>query len=37
MIIELGIEPHKLVFVLNYDGMPIKADNIYRQIKEGCE
>ncbi|MBX3265460.1 MAG: hypothetical protein KF831_02020 [Acidobacteria bacterium] len=23
----------KLISVLNYDGMPITADNIYRQIK----
>ena len=33
MMIELGINPAKLVSVLNYDGMPITADNIYRQIK----
>jgi len=33
MMIELGVEASKLVSVLNYDGMPITADNIYRQIK----
>lgn len=32
LMIELGIDPHKLVSVLNYDGMPITADNITRQI-----
>jgi 2-oxoglutarate ferredoxin oxidoreductase subunit alpha len=34
MMIELGINPAKLVSVLNYDGMPITADNIWRQIKK---
>jgi 2-oxoglutarate ferredoxin oxidoreductase subunit alpha len=29
---ELGADPRGLVSVLNYDGMPITADNIYRQI-----
>jgi 2-oxoglutarate ferredoxin oxidoreductase subunit alpha len=33
MMIELGINPAKLISVLNYDGMPITADNIFRQIK----
>jgi 2-oxoglutarate/2-oxoacid ferredoxin oxidoreductase subunit alpha len=33
MMIELSADPAKLVSVLNYDGMPITADNIYRQIK----
>jgi 2-oxoglutarate ferredoxin oxidoreductase subunit alpha len=33
MMIELGTNAAKLVSVLNYDGMPITADNIYRQIK----
>jgi 2-oxoglutarate ferredoxin oxidoreductase subunit alpha len=33
MMIELGVDASKLVSVLNYDGMPITADNIYRQIK----
>lgn len=35
MMIELGADASKLISVLNYDGMPITADNIYRQIK-GC-
>ena len=35
MMIELGINPDKLVSVLNYDGTPITADNIFEQIKEG--
>ncbi|HRO43608.1 MAG TPA: 2-oxoacid:acceptor oxidoreductase subunit alpha [Flavipsychrobacter sp.] len=33
LMIELGIDPKKLISVLNYDGMPITADNIVRQIK----
>jgi 2-oxoglutarate ferredoxin oxidoreductase subunit alpha len=33
MMIELGVDPIKLISVLNYDGMPITADNIFRQIK----
>jgi len=33
MMIELGIDASKLISVLNYDGTPITADNIYRQIK----
>jgi len=33
MMIELGTDPAKIVSVLNYDGTPITADNIYRQIK----
>jgi len=33
MMMELGTNASKLVSVLNYDGMPITADNIYRQIK----
>ncbi len=33
-MIELGFDPAKLISVLNYDGMPITADNIFRQIKE---
>ena len=32
MMIELGIDAAKLISVLNYDGMPITADNIFRQI-----
>ncbi|MGD9589528.1 MAG: 2-oxoacid:acceptor oxidoreductase subunit alpha [Pyrinomonadaceae bacterium] len=37
MMIELGTDPAKLISVLNYDGMPITADNIYRQIKGKLE
>ena len=33
MMIELGINPDKLISVLNYDGTPITADNIFEQIK----
>jgi 2-oxoglutarate ferredoxin oxidoreductase subunit alpha len=33
MMIELGINADKLVSVLNYDGTPITADNIFRQIR----
>lgn len=33
MMIELGINPEKLVSVLNYDGMPITADFIFNRIK----
>ncbi len=33
MLIELGINPNKLISVLNYDGTPITADNILQQIK----
>jgi 2-oxoglutarate ferredoxin oxidoreductase subunit alpha len=33
IMIELGIDPHKLVSVLNYDGTPITADDILKQIK----
>jgi 2-oxoglutarate ferredoxin oxidoreductase subunit alpha len=33
MMIELGVNPAKLVSVLNYDGTPITADNILQQIK----
>jgi 2-oxoglutarate ferredoxin oxidoreductase subunit alpha len=33
MMIELEVDPAKIVSVLNYDGMPITADNIFRQIK----
>ena len=34
MMIELGIDASKLISVLNYDGMPITADNIFRQIRD---
>ena len=33
MMIELGVDPHKLVSVLDYDGTPITADDILKQIK----
>lgn len=33
MLIELGIDPNKLISILNYDGTPITADNILEQIK----
>ncbi|HMM79427.1 MAG TPA: 2-oxoacid:acceptor oxidoreductase subunit alpha [Pyrinomonadaceae bacterium] len=33
IMIELGTDPAKLISVLNYDGTPITADNIYGQIK----
>ncbi|MBK8467171.1 MAG: 2-oxoacid:acceptor oxidoreductase subunit alpha [Chloracidobacterium sp.] len=33
MMIDLGVDASKLISVLNYDGMPITADNIYGQIK----
>jgi 2-oxoglutarate ferredoxin oxidoreductase subunit alpha len=32
MMIEMGTDPNKLVSVLNYNGMPITADNIITQI-----
>ncbi len=34
LLIEAGIEPTKLVPVLHYDGMPITADTIVRQIND---
>jgi 2-oxoglutarate ferredoxin oxidoreductase subunit alpha len=33
LMMELGTSASKLVSVLNFDGMPITADNIFRQIK----
>lgn len=33
LMIELGANPEKLISVLNYDGTPITADNILKQIK----
>lgn len=33
MMIELDVDASKLISILNYDGMPITADNIFRQIK----
>ncbi len=32
LMIELGINPEKLISVLNYDGLPITAENIIKQI-----
>jgi 2-oxoglutarate ferredoxin oxidoreductase subunit alpha len=32
LMIELGINPAKLISVLNYNGLPITADNILEQI-----
>ena len=32
LVNELNVNPNKLVSVLNYDGMPITADNIFGQI-----
>ena len=37
MMIELGVDPAKIISVLNYDGMPITADYIHRQIKAKTE
>jgi 2-oxoglutarate ferredoxin oxidoreductase subunit alpha len=34
LMIELNANPEKLVSVLNYDGMPITADNIVNQMKK---
>lgn len=34
IMIELQVDPNKLVSVLNYDGMPITADTILKQIKK---
>ena len=33
LMIEMDADPKKLISVLNYDGMPITADNILNQIK----
>ena len=33
LMIELDADPKKLISVLNYDGMPITADNIINQLK----
>jgi len=32
MMIEMGTDPNKLISVLNYNGMPITADNIITQV-----
>lgn len=37
MMMELGTDPSKLIPVLNYNGTPITADNIYTQIKGGLK
>jgi len=37
MLIELGVNPAKLVSILNYDGTPITADNIYGQIRANLQ
>ena len=37
IMIELQIDPHKLISVLNYDGMPITAANIIKQITKNLE
>ena len=35
LVNELGVNPKQLIPVLNYDGTPISADVIIRQVKEG--
>ena len=37
LMIELQADPKKLISVLNYDGMPITADNILNQVKENLQ
>ena len=34
LMIELQADPHKLISVLNYDGMPITADCILTNMKK---
>jgi 2-oxoglutarate ferredoxin oxidoreductase subunit alpha len=34
LLIELGADPQKLIPILNYDGMPITADNILKQVSK---
>ncbi|HTL80404.1 MAG TPA: 2-oxoacid:acceptor oxidoreductase subunit alpha [Bacteroidia bacterium] len=34
MMIEMNVDPKKLIPVLNYDGTPITADNIAKQIEQ---
>lgn len=34
LMIELDANPQKLISVLNYDGMPITADQIVKQVKK---
>ena len=33
LMIELSVDPNKLISILNYNGMPITADNILKQIE----
>lgn len=33
MMIEIGASPEKLISILKYDGTPITADHIYKEIK----
>jgi 2-oxoglutarate ferredoxin oxidoreductase subunit alpha len=37
IMVELQVDPAKLISVLNYDGMPITADNILQQMKKKLE
>jgi 2-oxoglutarate ferredoxin oxidoreductase subunit alpha len=37
LMIELQADPKKLISILNYDGMPITADNILNQIKSSLQ
>lgn len=37
LILELNAPPEKLKSILNYDGMPVTADTILRQLKQGIE
>ncbi len=34
LMIELGVDPKKLISILNYDGTPITADHILKQISK---
>ncbi|MBI2271529.1 MAG: 2-oxoacid:acceptor oxidoreductase subunit alpha [Bacteroidetes bacterium] len=34
LMIELGADPKKLISVLNYDGLPITADHILKQVTQ---
>src|SRR5690625_3385025 len=36
-MLELNVPPEKLESILNYDGMPVTADTILRQLKQGIE
>lgn len=37
LMIELNADPAKLISILNYDGMPVTADNITRQVLKGLQ